>query len=45
VVIHPSQQEQEAAMPIQWTKDVQAALRDARARGKHLLIDFNAAPM
>ena len=32
-------------MPIQWMRDVDAALREARAEGKHLLLDFNAAPM
>jgi len=32
-------------MAIQWMKDVDAALREARAKGKPLLLDFNAAPM
>jgi uncharacterized protein YyaL (SSP411 family) len=32
-------------MPIQWMKDVDAALAEARAKNKPLLIDFNAAPM
>ena len=32
-------------MPVQWLKDVDAALAEARAKNKPLLIDFNAAPM
>jgi len=32
-------------MAIQWMKDVDAALAEARAKNKPLLIDFNAAPM
>jgi hypothetical protein len=32
-------------MAIEWMKDVDGALREARARNKHLLLDFNAAPM
>ncbi len=32
-------------MPIQWTKDVDAALNQARNENKQLLLDFNAAPM
>ena len=32
-------------MPIQWKKDADAALAEARAKNKPLLIDFNAAPM
>jgi hypothetical protein len=32
-------------MAIQWTKDVDSGLREARAQSKHLLLDFNAAPM
>ena len=32
-------------MGIQWMKDVDAALREASAKGRHLLLDFNAAPM
>ena len=32
-------------MAIPWTKDVDAALRQARAEGRPLLLDFNAAPM
>ena len=35
----------EAPMPIQWTKDVDAALREARTKNRHLFLDFNAAPM
>jgi hypothetical protein len=32
-------------MPIQWMKDVDAALRQAKELGKTLLLDFSAAPM
>jgi uncharacterized protein YyaL (SSP411 family) len=32
-------------MPIQWMKDADAALAEARTKNKPLLIDFNAAPM
>jgi hypothetical protein len=32
-------------MAIAWTKDVDAALQQARAQEKPLLLDFNAAPM
>ncbi len=28
-----------------WTHDFDAVLRDARARPKHVLLDFSAAPM
>jgi hypothetical protein len=30
---------------IAWTHDLDAALRDADARKKHVLVDFSAAPM
>jgi len=32
-------------MSIQWTKDVDAALRQGKEQGKALLLDFSAAPM
>lgn len=32
-------------MAIAWKKDVDAALAEARKAGKHLLVDFNAAPL
>jgi uncharacterized protein YyaL (SSP411 family) len=32
-------------MPVQWTKDVNAALTQARQESKPLLLDFSAAPM
>jgi hypothetical protein len=32
-------------MPIAWKKDVDAAFAEARSSGRHLLIDFNAAPL
>jgi len=31
-------------MAVQWTKDVDAALAEAKAHGKPLLLDFSAAP-
>ena len=31
-------------MPIEWRKDVDAALAEAKAQGRPLLLDFNAAP-
>jgi len=37
--------DEEDFMTIQWMKGVDAALREARAKGKPLLLDFNAAPM
>lgn len=32
-------------MEIQWMKDVDAALAQAKDKGRPLLLDFNAAPM
>jgi hypothetical protein len=32
-------------MAITWTKDVDAALAEARSSNRHLLLDFNAAPL
>jgi len=32
-------------MPIPWQQDVDAALAQAKASGKPLLLDFTAAPM
>ena len=32
-------------MEIQWRKDVDDAIRDARDSGRPLLLDFSAAPM
>lgn len=32
-------------MPIEWRTDVDAALEEARATGRPLFLDFNAAPM
>src|SRR5579864_7444652 len=34
-----------STMAIQWTKDVDAALAQARTKNQALLLDFNAAPM
>jgi len=31
-------------MPVQWAKDVDAALAQAKQRNKPLLLDFSAAP-
>jgi hypothetical protein len=33
------------AMAIQWRKDVDAALAEAKTAGRHVLLDFSAAPM
>jgi hypothetical protein len=32
-------------MAIQWTKDVDAALRQGREKNQSILLDFSAAPM
>lgn len=32
-------------MPIEWKKDVDAALAEARTAKKPLLLDYSAAPM
>jgi len=32
-------------MQINWRMDVDQALKDAHASGRHLLLDFSAAPM
>jgi hypothetical protein len=32
-------------MEVQWRKDVDEALRDAKESGRPLLLDFSAAPM
>jgi hypothetical protein len=32
-------------MVVAWRKDIDAALNDARAQKKHVLLDFSAAPM
>jgi hypothetical protein len=32
-------------MQINWRRDVDQALKDAQASGRHLLLDFSAAPM
>ncbi len=32
-------------MPVSWRRDVDAALAEARSSGRHLLLDFNAAPL
>jgi hypothetical protein len=32
-------------MQIEWRRDIDAALADARTRDRHLLLDFSAAPM
>jgi len=34
----------EATMEISWRRDVEAVLSEAQARGKHVLLDFSAAP-
>jgi hypothetical protein len=32
-------------MPVEWTKDIDAALAAARTGNRNVLMDFNAAPM
>jgi hypothetical protein len=32
-------------MAINWRTDVDAALKEARSRGRHTLLDFSAAPL
>lgn len=32
-------------MPVNWTRDADQALADARSRQKNVLLDFSAAPM
>jgi uncharacterized protein YyaL (SSP411 family) len=32
-------------MPVEWIKDVDAALAQAKQQNKPLLLDFSAAPM
>jgi hypothetical protein len=32
-------------MTVQWRKDVDSALVEARSSGRHLLLDFSAAPL
>jgi hypothetical protein len=32
-------------MSIDWNKDVDAALQQAKQQNKHLLLDFSAAPV
>jgi hypothetical protein len=32
-------------MEIHWRRDIDKALDEARATGRHLLLDFSAAPM
>lgn len=31
-------------MPVEWKKEIDAALADAKSTGKPLLLDFSAAP-
>jgi len=35
----------EATMEISWRRDVEAVLSEAQTRGKHVLLDFSAAPV
>ena len=32
-------------MPIAWRRDIDAVLAEANTRGRHVLLDFSAAPM
>jgi hypothetical protein len=34
----------EATMEISWRRDVDAVLSQAQAKGRHVLLDFSAAP-
>ena len=34
----------EATMAIAWRRDVDAVLSEAKAQGRHVLLDFSAAP-
>jgi len=38
-------EEEDAMGEIRWTKDVDAALKEAKATRKPVLLDFSAAPM
>ena len=40
----PGVSEKEADMLVNWLKDADAALAEAKAQNKPLLIDFSAAP-
>jgi hypothetical protein len=35
----------EAAMAINWRRDLDAVLSEAKEKGRHVLLDFSAAPM
>ena len=41
----PASATERLVMTVQWKKDVDAALAEARSSGRHLLLDFNAAPL
>jgi len=34
----------EATMEIAWRRDIEAVLSEAKAQGRHVLLDFSAAP-
>jgi hypothetical protein len=35
----------ETPVSVEWKRDVDSAFAEARSRGEHLLLDFNAAPL
>jgi hypothetical protein len=39
------QREEVGPVPIDWKKDVDAALAEVRNSGRHAFLDFNAAPL
>jgi len=45
VIFKQSHTCREHAMPIQFRRDVDQVLKDAKARQKPVLLDFSAAPM
>lgn len=34
-----------AARAIAWQRDIDQAMKDAKSKGMHVLVDFSAAPM
>lgn len=43
--LHSPKCKGDTLMEIQWRKDIDAALREAKEGGKPILLDFSAAPM
>jgi hypothetical protein len=44
LVVHADDRKKGCNMLVKWLKDVDAALAEAKAQNKPLLIDFSAAP-